>query len=245
MENLRCVGLDQYTQVDLDFCGDGTLENLMVEEAWETIENFAQGQKEWDNPPNIISELEIENLKVHAKRSFGNEIVWVEMHRNIAWEKVENLNHLKKPRGLEVNILSEKLRSLRKFHWMILRGRFNQLSHVSSPLLSKPGEYYFSFGRHLDELHVTWAHLEKKRTRLRTNTKTLKDLCSQSLETTSQAIHDAVITHQVMASHHFMAVSARIDSKADLEDSSYEGVMTKTRPFREETDEITNQNQDS
>ncbi|GJY28907.1 zinc finger, CCHC-type containing protein [Tanacetum coccineum] len=30
---------------------------------------------------------------------------------------------------------------LRKFHWTILGGRFNQLSHVSSSLLSKPGEY--------------------------------------------------------------------------------------------------------
>ncbi|GKA29826.1 RNA-directed DNA polymerase, eukaryota [Tanacetum coccineum] len=40
---------------------------------------------------------------------------------------------------------------------------------------------YFTFGRHLDELHVTWAHLEKKSTRLQTNTKTLEDLCSQSL----------------------------------------------------------------
>ncbi|GJV23625.1 hypothetical protein Tco_1376320 [Tanacetum coccineum] len=29
---------------------------------------------------------------------------------------------------------------------------------------------YFTFGRHLEELHVTWAHLEKKRTRLRTYT---------------------------------------------------------------------------
>ncbi|GKB55718.1 hypothetical protein Tco_0911904 [Tanacetum coccineum] len=29
---------------------------------------------------------------------------------------------------------------------------------------------YFSFGGHLDELHVTWAHLEKKQTRLRTYT---------------------------------------------------------------------------
>ncbi|GJU43884.1 zinc finger, CCHC-type containing protein [Tanacetum coccineum] len=54
---------------------------------------------------------------------------------------------------------------------------------------------YFSFGRHLDKLHVTWAHLEKKRTRLRSNTKTLEDLNSQSLETPSQAIHDAVTTH--------------------------------------------------
>ncbi|GKE62594.1 hypothetical protein Tco_1512961 [Tanacetum coccineum] len=29
---------------------------------------------------------------------------------------------------------------------------------------------YFSFGRHLEELHVTWAHLEKKQRRLRTYT---------------------------------------------------------------------------
>nr|GEY72223.1 hypothetical protein [Tanacetum cinerariifolium] len=35
-------------------------------------------------------------------------------------------------RGLEV---------LRKFHWTTLGGRYNQLSHVSSLLLSKPGEY--------------------------------------------------------------------------------------------------------
>ncbi|GJX79388.1 zinc finger, CCHC-type, retrotransposon gag domain protein [Tanacetum coccineum] len=85
------------------------------------------------------------------------------------------------------------------------------------------GIKYFSFGRHLDELHVTWAHLEKKRTRLRTNTKTLEDLCSQSLETASQAIHDAVTTHQVTASQHFMTASARTDSNADLEDSTYDG----------------------
>ncbi|GJW80086.1 hypothetical protein Tco_0144061 [Tanacetum coccineum] len=33
------------------------------------------------------------------------------------------------------------LEVLRKFHWMILGGRFNQFWYVSSPLLSKPGEY--------------------------------------------------------------------------------------------------------
>ncbi|GKC09700.1 hypothetical protein Tco_1001310 [Tanacetum coccineum] len=33
------------------------------------------------------------------------------------------------------------LEVLRKFHWTTLGGRSNQLSHVSSPLLSKPGEY--------------------------------------------------------------------------------------------------------
>ncbi|GJX21308.1 hypothetical protein Tco_0223985 [Tanacetum coccineum] len=39
----------------------GNLGKLSGEEAWEAIENFAQGQKEWDNPPNIISEQEVEN----------------------------------------------------------------------------------------------------------------------------------------------------------------------------------------
>ncbi|GJT93934.1 hypothetical protein Tco_1082779 [Tanacetum coccineum] len=74
--------------MDLDFATDENLRELSGEEAWETIKNFAQGKKEWDNPPNILFEQEIENLKVHAKRLFGNENVWVEMHRNIAWDKV-------------------------------------------------------------------------------------------------------------------------------------------------------------
>ncbi|GJS02949.1 hypothetical protein Tco_0319457 [Tanacetum coccineum] len=38
-------------------------------------------------------------------------------------------------------LMRRSLKVLRKFHWMILGGRFNQLSHVSSLFLSKPGEY--------------------------------------------------------------------------------------------------------
>nr|GEW36459.1 hypothetical protein [Tanacetum cinerariifolium] len=38
-------------------------------------------------------------------------------------------------------LIKRSLEVLRKFHCMILKGRFNKLSHVSSPLLSKPGEY--------------------------------------------------------------------------------------------------------
>ncbi|GJT52338.1 reverse transcriptase domain-containing protein [Tanacetum coccineum] len=38
-------------------------------------------------------------------------------------------------------LMRRNLEVLRKFHQMILRGRSNQLWHVSSPLLSKPGEY--------------------------------------------------------------------------------------------------------
>ncbi|GJR26058.1 hypothetical protein Tco_1102290 [Tanacetum coccineum] len=50
-----------------------------------------------------------------------------------------------------------------------------------------------------------------------------------SLETASQAIHDAVTTHQVTASHYFMTASGRTDSNADLEDSSYDSVTNKMR----------------
>ncbi|GJS22223.1 hypothetical protein Tco_0450855, partial [Tanacetum coccineum] len=82
--------VDDYTRMDLDFAADGNLGELSGEEAWEAIENFAQGQKEWDNPPNIISEQEVANLKAQAKRLFGNKDVWVQMHRGIAWDKVEN-----------------------------------------------------------------------------------------------------------------------------------------------------------
>ncbi|GJX19797.1 MAK10-like protein [Tanacetum coccineum] len=56
------------------------------------------------------------------------------------------------------------------------------LSSCDSDALSK----YLAFERHLEEIYVTWAHLEKKRIRLRTNTKTLEDLCSQSLETVDE-----------------------------------------------------------
>ncbi|GJT00511.1 hypothetical protein Tco_0821680 [Tanacetum coccineum] len=48
-------------------------------------------------------------------------------------------------------------------------------------------EVFLALGWHLEEIHVTWAHLEKKRTRLRTYTKSLEELCIQSVETASQA----------------------------------------------------------
>ncbi|GJU39069.1 hypothetical protein Tco_1192026 [Tanacetum coccineum] len=84
--------VDDYTRMDLDFAADGNLRKLSEEEAWEAIENFSQGQNEWDNPTKIIFEQEVANLKAQSKILFGNKSVWVEMHRGIAWDIVENLN---------------------------------------------------------------------------------------------------------------------------------------------------------
>nr|GEW40981.1 retrotransposon Orf1 [Tanacetum cinerariifolium] len=50
-------------------------------------------------------------------------------------------NEEDKRRGVELYLMRRSLEVLSKFQWMTLGGRSNQLSHVSSPLLSKPGEY--------------------------------------------------------------------------------------------------------
>nr|GEV83814.1 RNA-binding protein 39 isoform X1 [Tanacetum cinerariifolium] len=76
-----------------------------------------------------------------------------------------------------------------------------------------PSLWYFSFGWHLDELHVSWAHLEKKRTRLRTNTMTLEDLCSQSLEMASPSTPDAVTLHLRLAEEWHEQNDFRADPK--------------------------------
>ncbi|GKE77945.1 hypothetical protein Tco_1544065 [Tanacetum coccineum] len=54
---------------------------------------------------------------------------------------------------------------------------------------------YSAFGRHLEEMHVTWAYLEKKQTRLRTYTN-ISRISNQRLETASQITRDAVTASQ-------------------------------------------------
>ncbi|GJR38764.1 DEAD-box ATP-dependent RNA helicase 57 [Tanacetum coccineum] len=48
------------------------------------------------------------------------------------------------------------------------------------------GTKFLALGWNLEEIHVTWAHLEKKRTRIRLYTKNHEELFTQSLETASQ-----------------------------------------------------------
>ncbi|GJT01465.1 hypothetical protein Tco_0822634 [Tanacetum coccineum] len=59
-----------------------------------------------------------------------------------------------------------------------------------------------------------------------------EDLPLQTLETASEAIHDVVAAHQATASQDFTTASARADSKADLEDSSHDGVTPIKRGRR-------------
>ncbi|GKA71729.1 hypothetical protein Tco_0777868 [Tanacetum coccineum] len=56
---------------------------------------------------------------------------------------------------------------------------------------------FLALGWILEEIHVTWAHLEKKQTRLRLYTKSLKKLCIQSVETALRVSSDDVRTFEV------------------------------------------------
>ncbi|GJV01461.1 zinc finger, CCHC-type containing protein [Tanacetum coccineum] len=82
--------VDNYTRMDLDFAADGDLKELSSEEAWETIDRFAQVQKEWDKPFKAITEQELAGLRAQTNELFGDEKTWFEMPRCIAWDKVDN-----------------------------------------------------------------------------------------------------------------------------------------------------------
>ncbi|GJW48801.1 hypothetical protein Tco_0080447 [Tanacetum coccineum] len=64
------------------------------------------------------------------------------------------------------------LEVLRKFHLTILGGRFNQKAHLLEdkqiPSVGVFDEVFLTLEWHLEEIHVTLTHLEKKQTRLRT-----------------------------------------------------------------------------
>ncbi|GKA57061.1 reverse transcriptase domain-containing protein [Tanacetum coccineum] len=70
--------------------------------------------------------------------SFTTHAGWSKfaMHVNEPAISLQGTKHLKR-----LYLMRRSLEVLRKFHWTIIGGRFNQLSHVSSLLLSNPGEY--------------------------------------------------------------------------------------------------------
>ncbi|GKC34811.1 hypothetical protein Tco_1047195, partial [Tanacetum coccineum] len=95
----------------------------------------------------------------------------------VFWMKQKKLYLVWRSSGLRVGIVMKK-RRVGGYEYMTLTGKLKEdtwLKGAESGFELR----YLTFGRHLEEIHVTWAHLEKKRTRLRTNTKTLQDLVSE------------------------------------------------------------------
>ncbi|GJW65378.1 hypothetical protein Tco_0117262 [Tanacetum coccineum] len=152
--------------------------------------------------------------------TYGDDDIAYKMPHKI--EQYNSLSDLEKEHTKSVYFRNEEDKR-RGVEYVMKKGRkAHLLEDKQIPSVGVFDEVYFAFGWHLDDLHVTWAHLEKKRTRLRT--KTLEDISLQTLETGSGALQDAVSVHQATASQDLTTASARADSKADLEDSSHDGV---------------------
>ncbi|GKA34367.1 retrotransposon ORF1 [Tanacetum coccineum] len=66
------------------------------------------------------------------------------------------------------------------YHNMSQGRKAHLLEDKQIPSVGVFDEVFLALGWLLEEIHVTWAHLEKKQTRLRTYTKSLEDLCIQS-----------------------------------------------------------------
>ncbi|GKE31914.1 hypothetical protein Tco_1451236 [Tanacetum coccineum] len=68
--------INRYTQIDINNAAGGNLKGLSAEEAWETIEDCAQSDKQWKTPTSTISNQTITNVKDHLVR---NEVVRVKI----------------------------------------------------------------------------------------------------------------------------------------------------------------------
>ncbi|GJZ28885.1 hypothetical protein Tco_0573532 [Tanacetum coccineum] len=84
-----------YTQIDIDHAAGGNLRVLNAEEAWETIEDCAQRDKQWKNPTSTIPDQTIANLKTQLVK---NEVVRVRIPKFMAWlddEPIRDPNTMK------------------------------------------------------------------------------------------------------------------------------------------------------
>ncbi|GJZ93287.1 hypothetical protein Tco_0665352, partial [Tanacetum coccineum] len=60
----------------------GNLRRLSAEEAWKTIKDYAQCDKQWKNPASTISDQTIANLKAQLVKT---EVVRVKILKCISW----------------------------------------------------------------------------------------------------------------------------------------------------------------
>ncbi|GKF36155.1 hypothetical protein Tco_0112913, partial [Tanacetum coccineum] len=70
------------TQIDIDYAVGGNLRILSAKEAWETIEDCAQCDKQWKNPTSTIFNQTIANLKTQLVE---NEVVRVKIPKCMEW----------------------------------------------------------------------------------------------------------------------------------------------------------------
>ncbi|GJV35857.1 hypothetical protein Tco_1408334 [Tanacetum coccineum] len=159
---LQCANIndriDHTLKRTVDYAAGGRLRKMSAEKAWATIEELARYEdegkvKQLEEYMGVIgSDFMQLSLEVVGKLK---EEIRMEENRTKKIKKITrevNSFDEPKPQPQPLGYIDDKKlgSSLEYYHWIILGGRFNQLSHVSSPLLSKPGEYC------IDEVFNTW-----------------------------------------------------------------------------------------
>ncbi|GJU55290.1 hypothetical protein Tco_1229004 [Tanacetum coccineum] len=81
----------RYTQIDINYVACGNLRTLSAEEAWETIKDYAQCDKQWKNQTSTISDQTIANLKAQLVE---NEVVRFKIPKCMAWLDDEPIGDL-------------------------------------------------------------------------------------------------------------------------------------------------------
>ncbi|GJR22654.1 hypothetical protein Tco_0971181 [Tanacetum coccineum] len=105
-----------------------------------TMEIFKQTKLMGLSTDFIPSSAHEENFS-HERTHYYQSLLIRDQYKQDGGDR-RGIRHLMKlEKDMMLYLMRRSLEVLRKFHWMILGGRINQLSHVSSPLLSKPGEY--------------------------------------------------------------------------------------------------------
>ncbi|GKA62995.1 hypothetical protein Tco_0762514 [Tanacetum coccineum] len=97
-------------------------------------------------------------------------------------------------------LMRRSLEVLRKFHWMILGGRFNKAHLLEDKQI--PSVRYSSFGRHLEEIYVTWGSFREETDKTTDLHQHLSRISTQRLETASQNTRDTVTIPTMTMSRH-------------------------------------------
>ncbi|GJT64217.1 hypothetical protein Tco_1015697 [Tanacetum coccineum] len=81
-EDLESSTWRRYTKIDINYASGGNLGRLSAKEAWETIEDCVQYDKQWKNLTSTIFDQTITNLKA---RLVENEMVRVMIPKCMSW----------------------------------------------------------------------------------------------------------------------------------------------------------------
>ncbi|GJZ33560.1 hypothetical protein Tco_0578996 [Tanacetum coccineum] len=166
----------------INYAAGERLRKLRPKEAWETIEDLAQHEEEeWNDPifsqkesPDYIDatlEHELESMECRVKSLMRNEVLLeyeedqVSLKMPILHSFEENKLEYKDEDEVEIKMMGTGMG--RKAHLL----EDKQILSVGVF-----DEVFLALRWHLEEINVTWAHLEKKRIRLRLYTESFEEI---------------------------------------------------------------------